>query len=837
MSVQLPIDEVLPDVLAALTNHGAVVVVAPPGSGKTTRIPPALLDGFGGRKGITSGGKILVLQPRRVAARTTARWMAEARGERVGETIGYSVRFERKTGRKTRIEVVTEGLLTRRLQADPFLEGVDAVVLDEFHERSLHADLALALLAEVRRDVRPDLAVVVMSATLAAEPVAAFLGDAPIVRSDGRIHPVELLHEPPMPGQDLLDHTADAIAGVIAAMDRGDREDGHVLVFLSGAGAIGSLQRRIQNRIDADVMPLHGSLSTAEQDRAVAPSRRRKVVLATNIAETSLTIDGVVCVIDTGRVKVARLDPPTGLQRLVDERISRASAEQRAGRAGRTGPGTCIRLWSAPEHRGLRPFLTPAVGREDLSRAIVEVHAWGSSPREFTWFETPAGGEIERVEELLGRIGLLDGGHLTEDGTRVAAWPVHPRTGCVLLAGLRAGRARDAASVAALIEEGDVLVDAPGVRGDDVEIRLDALDRWQKRRGGTRGVNARRVHGRGAQRFVAVRDALLRAMGKKSAGGRPTSGDADWAELVLAGFPERVGRKRLTGTGRYVLANGHGAKLGPRSALVDAPYIVAVSMRAGQRGEGAEHIVDIGCLVEPAALATETVTETRFDPSTDRATTFSQTRYGELVLSERPTATDHEAASAALLAAVRADPSRAIELDRDANRYLERVRFVVAAMPELDLPSFAELDTAGAQPHACGCILEAACAGRRSLGELRKVDWIGLMRGLLGGRGIGAVDRHAPARIGLPSGRSARVDYSHDPPVLAARIQHLFGLATTPRLAGGRVNAVVHLLAPNGRPAQVTSDLASFWATTYADVRKQLRGRYPKHAWPEDPLR
>jgi len=784
--VHLPIDDVLPELVSALRRHRAAVLVGPPGSGKTTRVPPGLLyAGF---------GKVVVLQPRRVAARLAARRIAEERGAGLGGEVGYAVRFDRRTAPDTRIEVVTEGLLTRRLQADPFLEGVGAVVLDEFHERSLHADLALALLREVQGEVRDDLAVVVMSATLDPGPVAAFLGGCPVVEARGRPHPVEVAYVPrPVHPREVDRACAAAVRRALEA------SEGHVLVFLPGVAEIERTADRLAD-IEAAVLPLHGRLPLAAQDRALAPSARRKVVLATNIAETSVTLDGVTAVVDCGLARVPRFEPALGLTRLETVPIPRASADQRAGRAGRTGPGVCFRLWTEREHARRPEAAEPDIRRLDLAPALLEVRAWGADPRRFGWFEAPPAGSLAGAEELLERLGAVHGGGLTAVGREIAALPLHPRLARVVVEGRARGCLRAAAGAAALAEEVDPWAGQPG----DLLDRIALLDR-----------NDAGADRRALRRVRRVRDQVLRAAG------RTDGGDALEEAVVralLAGFPDRVGQPRGPHDPRVLLASGTGATLDEPTA---AALLLAVSLAPGRR----EPRITLAAPVDEAWLDVREDEVLAFDPDREAVVHRRVRRNGALVLGERPpdTPADPARVAAILAEAARAAPDRALPGD-DAG-FLARLRFLARAMPALDLPTFEPLED----------LLPELCMGRRSFAELRALDLRTELAGRLTWPQREALDRHAPERFEVPSGARVRLDYRPEgPPVLAARIQQLFGLAETPRVAGAPV--LLHLLAPNGRPAQVTRDLASFWRTTYTQVRADLRGRYPKHAWPDDPL-
>lgn len=834
MLLSLPVDAVLPELLAALRAGTSAVVVAPPGSGKTTRVPPALLE--------LGPGKVLVLQPRRVAARLAARRIAEERGCRIGEEVGYSTRFDKKVSRRTRIEVLTEGLLLRRLQADPFLEGVSAVVLDEFHERSLDIDLAIALLREVVAEARPDLKLVVMSATLDARPVVAFLGsDCAVISASGRAFPVEHAWDPRPSRLRLEDRVAAAIRQELAAME----EPGHVLAFLPGVGEIRAAQRALEDPErplprDVSVFPLHGSLPAREQDAALAPSRGRKVVLATNIAETSVTLAGVRAVIDTGLAKVPRFDIASGVTRIERLRIPRSSADQRAGRAGRTGPGRCRRLWTEAEDRQLTPDPVPAVRRVDLAPVVLQLAAWGADPATFGWYERPSDDALRAATELLARLGALDGGGITALGRQLATLPLHPRLGRMLVAGVEHDLLASTATAGALLASRDILRRGtdPGMEDDDLALRLQYVA-WREM-----GERLPREVDRGAVDEVRrVRDQLVRGArhiaprGKSTAGlraaqerdlraaqGRDSSAAPPLVRALLAGFPDRVGLRRGE---RVLLASSGGARMAPESAAHSADLLLALELQVGPRG--GDPLVRIGVPLQPEWLPTSTEVELVFDPEREAVVQRRATRYGALVLETKPVsgAPEPNAASEILLAAARKfGTDRLITLDRDAEELLGRVATLREALPELDLPAFTDDD-----------LLAAACTGRRSFAQVRKANLARAVADSLSWAQRSALDEHAPERMRVPSGSRIRLRYSRsgEPPVLAARIQQLFGMTATPRIARGRVGVVVHLLAPNNRPAQVTRDLASFWTNTYPDVRKDLRGRYPKHAWPEDP--
>jgi len=825
----LPITPLLPAIEAALRERSCAVVIAPPGSGKTTRVPPALLDA-----GLAGKGKLLVLQPRRVAARLAARRMAWERGGRVGEEIGYQVRFERRSGPRTRIELLTEGLLTRRLQRDPFLEGTGCVILDEFHERSLHADLALALLQEARQAGREDLLLVVMSATLDPGPVAAFLGGkgqpAPVLRAEGRRFPVQLSYLERPDDLSLPGRCARALRRVLD-----EQPEGHVLVFLPGVAEIERTARALGSLPQVDVLPLHGRLPAAQQDRALAPSSRRKIVLATNLAQTSVTLAGVRAVVDSGLARQPRLDPVLGLERLELTRIARDAADQRTGRAGRTGPGLGLRLWTPQEQALLDPATEPEIARSELASTALQLHAWGSDPKRFGWFQAPPAAALAQAEELLRLLGALDGrGRITSLGRQLAALPLHPRLGRVLVAAHQAGQLRQGALAAALTSERDPFpqgLDDPGE--DDLQARMAAMAHWDA--SGRPPAEA----SRGALHQVRrARDQLLREA-RAALGPEPAAQKTPLAQLLLAGFPDRVAQRRQPGSRRYRMTGGRGLVLDESSSAPLPELLLAVNLRAARRGQRAEHRVTAAATVQRDWLQLDQRSELAFDPQREavRASRLVLYRDLELERAHDSGTQDPERVAALLEQAARARPERALRLDPASQALLHRLRFLAHHLPELDWPPLQDLRQ----------WLPELCTGRRSFAALRDLDWRRELLGRLDSAQRAALAREAPERLQLPGGAWTKLRYPDtggpmarawqgEPPVLAARIQQLFGLHETPRLARGRVPLLVHLLAPNQRPAQITSDLASFWRSTYHQVRKDLRGRYPKHAWPTDPL-
>jgi ATP-dependent helicase HrpB len=851
----LPIDPVLPELVAALGRHPNAVLRAPTGAGKTTRVPPALLAaGIAG-----DDGTILMLEPRRVAARAAARRIAQENGWELGREVGYQVRFERKASAATRILVVTEGLLVGRLQSDPFLEGVAVVLFDEIHERSLDTDLALALARKVQREVRDDLHLVAMSATLEIEPLVRFLGDAPVVDSPGRLYPVEVRHL----ATDRHDRSGSsprsprAIAARAAEGVRAALEDtpGGVLAFLPGVGEIRRTETELSDlpRRGIPVMPLYGALPPERQDAVLSPSAGRRVILATNVAETSVTVPGVTAVVDTGLARRLLYDPARGLDRLELGRIGRASAEQRAGRAGREAPGLAIRLW--PEHEPLPEREEPEIRRVDLTGPVLQLLDWGEpDPAAFEWFEAPPPATVERALDLLTDLGALDRdartGGLTDLGKQMAALPLHPRLARLVIEGRRLGVLDDAALTAALLSERDPLPvprlrfgDPPRAAGpSDLAERLEALHAVDAGRPLPYPTSERLRPG--SARFVLrARDQVLRQAG---GGGpdRPPAGmshDEALGRSLLAAFPDRLARRRgprdetalMGGT-----SGGAGVKLAPESVLraytSEDGLFLALDVSGARPGDPrfTESLVRQAVAVEASWIPEElreTRVETELDPESGRVKARRRTRVAGLVIDEAEVPAPAEDAARVLAEAAAEDPEGFLPLDEPAvASFLSRLRFLAHARPELELPTF-ERDELVA-------LLPPLTAGRRSREDLRRAPLLETLKGGLSWNRLQLLDEQAPERLRVPSGRHHQVTYEPGkPPVLAVRIQEMFGATETPTVAGGRVKVLLHLLAPNYRPQQVTDDLAGFWVRTYPEVRKELAGRYPKHAWPEEP--
>ncbi|WP_409996712.1 ATP-dependent helicase HrpB [Deinococcus sp. Marseille-Q6407] len=807
-SASLPALAALPELRAALAAHPLVLLQAPPGAGKSTGLPLQLLD-----EPWLAGQQVLLLQPRRVAVRGVAARLAASLGEAVGGTVGSRVRFESHVSPRTRLEVITEGILTRRLQRDPELSGVGLVILDEFHERSLNADLALALLREVQGALRDDLRVLLMSATL-DESLPTRL-DAPLVRSEGRAYPVELRYA----AQELLPggNTGPAVA---AAVRRAlAEESGDVLAFLPGVGEIRAAQAALSGA-PALVLPLYGELSPAEQSRAVLPDPQgqRRVILATSIAETSLTIEGVRAVVDSGQRRFQAYDPATGLSGLRTGRVTRAEAEQRAGRAGRTGPGVAYRLWPERTQALLAADRPPEILAADLAPLRLELAAWGVTARTgLEWLDTPPAPAWEAAGELLRGLGALDAdGRLTPAGQTLLRFPTHPRLAHLLAA------ARDpalAADVAALLEER-----GPRLDGADLTDRVQALRR--ARAAGRLDAWA------GAERLSRQWRRLLNT----SADDRPADPYAVGGLLALA-YPERVALARPEGGGRFLLAGGQGAELPPGDALGgEAALAVAHLDGVAENRRGPEGRIFLAAPLHRVDLAVgaEWLPRTEWDPRTGRLLAQEELRRGALVLDTRPLAVSDPAAEAeAVAAAVSREGLHLLRFSPAAQALRSRVGSLRAWHPGAGWPDLSDAVLLAGR----AAWLAPFLGGIRSREAMGRLDLLPALQAQLPWPLAAQLDELAPTHLTVPSGNRVRLEYAPDgsPPVLAVKLQELFGLNDTPTVNGGRTPVLLHLLSPARRPVQVTQDLRSFWQHGYFEVRRDLRGRYPKHPWPDDP--
>jgi ATP-dependent helicase HrpB len=753
----LPVDHYIPEIRETLRRTRAVVVVAAPGAGKTTRIPPALAE----------DGPVILLQPRRIAARTIARRIAEERGWTVGNEVGWHVRFDRQFSRETRLLVATEGILTARLQQDPLLSEFQTIVLDEFHERSIHADVGLALAKQAWR-ARDDLRLAIMSATLDAGQVAEYLDGCPIFDIPGTLHPLDVSYRPGQPVH-------------VAVREMLSRTSGQILCFLPGAREVRDAAAEVRANVPSgiEVVELHGSLPADEQDAAMRPSSNRRIVVSTNIAETSLTVPGVSAVVDLGLHKVARYDAERAIDSLELERISKDAADQRAGRAGRLGPGVVFRLWD--ERDRLRPHREAHIARIDLSGPVLDVLSWGGDPRTFEWFERPTADRLEAALDLLTRLGAVERGALTPIGRRMSTLALHPRLARILI---EADGATEAALACAMLSERQVLPPHAATTTCDL---LAAMDRDVPPHIRRNARELQRAFGRTDVRSIDERT-LRRAL--------------------LAGYPDRVAQRRNPGDSRVRLATGHGGWIGPESGVRSGEFVLALAVEGGRRGDGSEARIRIASIVERDWLMPTSIERvTGIDESTGMVRAVEREMYDALVLKERPVQPDPSEIAAKLAEAFLSRP-----LSEGDEQLLRRLRF---AGIEADLRRLAS----------------AAAYGKRSVHDivlLDALDWNTRQE----------LDRKAPATFTAPSGRTHRLEYRDDGSVaLSIKLQELFGLPETPRIGARQEPLLILLLAPNGRPVQTTRDLRSFWNTTYPEVRKELRGRYPKHPWPEDPWR
>lgn len=862
----LPIDEVMPQVLDALAARRSAVLVAAPGAGKTTRVPLALLDAPW-----RGDGRILVLEPRRLAARAAAQQMARLLGEEVGATVGYRVRLEHRISARTRVEVVTEGILTRMVQDDPSLDGVAALCFDEFHERHLPSDLGLALALESRSVLRPDLRLLVMSATLEAAPVARLLADGgeahgadadgasadavPVIVSAGREFPVRTEWRALREGAPPATGIASAVRAAL------ESHAGDVLVFLPGIADLQRVREALTSTPltdDAQVVLLHGSLTLEDQDRVLRPrDARRRVILSTAIAESSVTLDGVRIVVDAGRARVPRYDPRSGMTRLTTVRVSQASADQRRGRAGRTAPGLCIRLWDEGTHAALPPRAVPEVLNTDLTPLALELACAGiQDPRALRWLDAPPAGALAQGRSLLTDLGALDAqGRVTPHGRAMAALGIPPRLAHLVLAGAARGAARDACDVAALLAERDILRRDAAEFDADLSTRIDAL---RGRRGG-RGDGGGRDTGVDAARLARVKQesrALYSALppemrgdasAARTAGGTAegTAGRAarDAAQatrpsvgaLVALAYPDRLAQRRSGEAPRYRLRNGRGARLATPQALGHAPFLAVADLD----GDPTESRMWLAAslteeeLRAAAGPALVTVREVVWDDSVDAVRAVETERVGALVLRERPLRdVSPDEISDALLGALLARGIDALPWGPKDLALRARMAFAHLVAPD-DFPAVSD----AALVASAASWLRPALDGLRRLSDVARISLSEALLQLLSWQARAKLDGLAPTHLEVPSGSRIAIDYG-DPaqPVLAVKLQEVFGLTETPRVAAGRVPLTLHLLSPAGRPVQVTRDLASFWRTGYFDVRRDLKGRYPRHPWPDDPL-
>ena len=825
-SATFPITPLLPQIGASLASHPRLVLEAPPGAGKTTQVPLALRNAAW-----LAGKKIIVLEPRRLAARAAAQFMAQQLGEAVGQTVGYRIRFESKVSAATRIEVVTEGILTRLIQHDPELGGIGAILFDEFHERHLAGDLGAALALDVQATLRPDLRLIVMSATLDGERIAQWL-DAPRITSPGRSFPVRIEH-PPARAQETAEHQLARVARQAL-----DENEGDVLAFLPGQREILRARNALMQSVvqdNVEVLALHGELSQVEQQAALAPgeSGMRRIVLATNVAESSITLPGIRAVIDAGLAREPRFDPNSGFTRLDIVPISQASADQRAGRAGRVAPGTAYRLW--PQSKRLEPARRAEISHAELSGLALELAAWGvttSNTDALPWLDVPPSGALAQARALLIGLGALDETmRITALGRAMLELGASPR---LAAAALRAPEVlRPLICDLLALMEARSPMRGEQARSDDFRVRVTALHAWRDRRGGlSRGATPYVDAGALAAIEQISKGWRRRLDVRTAASGAPDSHAV--GDLLLHAFPDRVARRDESNPLRYTLANGRGARLHENTALHGEPWLVALDLRH----EARDSLILVAAPLDPAMLERDYPTQfvrertLRWNESRALVEAFDEHRFGAIVLERRGVPVRPEDALPALLAVVRAKGVASLPWGEHAKRLRARMQALRAWMPELGLPDVSD----GALLDSVDRWLAPYLNGKRSLDALSADELAQALATLFDYEQRRTLDAQAPEALTVPSGQQRRLDYAPDePPVLAVKLQELFGLADTPRIGGGRIPVTLHLLSPAGRPIQVTQDLKGFWERTYPEVKKELKGRYPRHPWPDDP--
>ncbi|KZB67875.1 ATP-dependent helicase HrpB [Thalassospira sp. MCCC 1A02491] len=816
----LPIDTVLPDLCAALETGTNAVLQAPPGAGKTTKVPLALRNG-----GWLGDQKIIMLEPRRLAARAAARRMAQLLGEGVGERVGYRVRFDSKVSAKTKIEVVTEGILVRMIQDDPELSGIGAILFDEFHERSLDADLGLALALETQGALRDDLRILVMSATLDGGPMASLMGDCPVITSEGRAFPVETRYFPPKPdkwGNIRID--GEMTAAIKTALRE---ESGSILAFLPGQGEITRVEAALKEAVGSDIIiaPLYGAMDAKAQDIAIqpAPDGKRKVVLATAIAETSLTIDGIRVVVDSGLQRLPRFDPASGMTRLITVKSSQASAEQRRGRAGRLEPGICYRLWAENEQRARAPFTAPEIAEADLAPLTLELARWGvTDPKSLPWLDVPEAAKIDQARDILRGLEAIDHeNRITAMGTAMAGIPVHPRLAHMMLRGAALGLDQVACALAALLSDRDFMRG----RGADLRLRIDAI---------LRGHAPKMISEAAKQLARRLGDVMRQANLPK---GKDTKVDrADEVGLLLAfAYPDRIGERRKGADARYRLSGGRGGVLPNEDSLANEAYIAVAELD----GQAREAKIYLAAPVARATLETHFAdqisegTEVSWDTQSDAVQARWQRRIGALVLDEKAThdEADPDAIATAMIEGIRKIGLHCLPWDKASEGLRQRLSF----LHRVDGDHWPDMSDDGLLASLEDWIAPYL-TGITKRGQLKQIN---LSEALLAGIDWNQrqeLDRLAPTHWQVPTGSNIRIDYSGETPALPVRMQEMFGATETPKVAGGKVAVTLHLLSPAQRPIQVTSDLVGFWNGSYAQLKAEMKGRYPKHYWPDDPL-
>jgi ATP-dependent helicase HrpB len=840
----LPVNQVIPDIRHSLLARNRLVLQAPPGAGKTTLVPLALLD-----QPWLGDGKIVMLEPRRLAARNAAARMAYLLGEPVGETVGYQIRAERCAGARTKILVVTEGILTRMLQRDPELAGYALVIFDEFHERNLHADLSLAFCLQSQELLRPGLKLLVMSATLDTDAVSQLLDNAPVIISEGRTFPVENIHLPANAATPERNRIADVVTTLLMKVLAD--ETGNVLVFLPGVREIKQVESGLKTRLGGIardqfiIAPLYGDLSKAQQDQAILPCAdgTRKIVLATNIAETSLTIEGVSVVVDSGLQRESRFNPGSGMNRLDTVFISQDSADQRSGRAGRLGPGKCFRLWTQSQHNKLAPHASPEILISDLAPLMLELANWGvREVTELHWLDTPNPGAVAQARELLLELGALDShDSITPHGRQLLDTGAHPRLAHMMVRGAEAGHGYDACLLAALLTERDIF--NAGERSADIAPRLGLLRAFKDSKSTNAGANTQqcRLVMRSADRFHRTIRRLVRRNDLTEFDRHDLPG-----VLLAFAYPDRIARARHTADNRYLLSSGKGAFLDQGEALASEEFIVAAELDGRQREARIYRAAGISLqqIETHCADLIAIATSVSWNPQSQRVDAVTRTRLGAIVLDERQAeSANPEDVLAALLEGVRLNGLDCLPWSKHALQLRQRIRFLhtqkqlgTVADPQLDALELLDLSDEHLLQNLETWLLPHLDA-HNSIKKLQALDIHAVLLGMLSWQQQQTLDTLAPTHVTVPSGSRIAIDYS-DPtaPVLAVRLQELFGLLHTPAVINNRFNLLLHLLSPGYKPMQVTQDLASFWRTTYFEVRKELRGKYKKHYWPDDPL-
>jgi ATP-dependent helicase HrpB len=822
----LPVAAALKELEAALDRHANAVLVAPPGAGKTTAIPLALLEA-----GWLSGKRILLLAPRRLAARAAAYRMAALLAEPVGQTVGYRIRMERRVGPRTRIEVVTEGVLTRMLQSDPSLNGVGIVIFDEFHERSLEADLGLALCREVQGVFNETLRLLVMSATLDPAPVTTLLDHAPLIRCEGRSFQVETRYVPSLRTQPIERAVTDILLRSAAA------EEGNILAFLPGASEIRRVARLITDAGLADhwdVAPLYGNLTRTRQDAAIAPpgAGRHKIVLSTSIAETSLTIEQIRVVVDCGLQRAPRFDPRTAMTRLVTLPVSRASADQRRGRAGRLGPGICYRLWSQAQHSTLAEHNRPEILNSDLAGLALELAQWGvASPDALGWLNPPPSAAYEQAKALLIDLGALDNkGKITGHGRRMGALPLHPRLAHMILAAQKEGSGAAACDVAAILSERDPLYFAGRQRDSDLHLRLEALQAFRVHKAFALADGV--VDSGALRRILKVAAVLQQRLDLKT--GKDRRPDA--GRLLAWAYPDRIACRRPDNPGHYLMANGRGAYFDPPEPLAAHNFLVVAELDGDRRDARifTAAAYDRDSLLAQFSHRVQWQDQVVWNDQKESAEALRRQTLGALTLSSEPLrAPDPQAVTAALIARIAHKSLDVLPWTRALRTWRARVMLLRrVGIGEEDWPDLSDEGLIATLEQW----LAPRLKGMTRIKDLARLDLQGALCSHLTWRQQQLVDKLAPTHWTVPSGSRLPIDYSAEVPVLAVRLQEMFGAARTPAIADGRLPLQLHLLSPAGRPAQVTQDLAGFWQNSYPAVKKELRGRYPKHFWPDDPL-